>query len=206
MWPFFYGYKTDGIFQNQAEIDAYVNDKGEKLQPNAQPGDVRFVDYDKNGTIDDDDKTKIGKGMPDWTFGFTIGADWKGFDLNLFFQGTAGNDIFDFSQRADIPAMNRPSWILDRWVGEGTSNKIPRVTRVDLNSNWQSSDLYIKSGNYLRLKSAQLGYTLPKMWVNKASIQNLRIYVAAENLFTFTKYDGFDPEVASGDYNRIGVD
>ncbi|MCD8031436.1 MAG: TonB-dependent receptor [Bacteroides sp.] len=206
VWPFFYGYKTDGIFQNQAEIDAYVNDKGEKLQPNAQPGDVRFVDYDKNGTIDDDDKTKIGKGMPDWTFGFTIGADWKGFDLNLFFQGTAGNDIFDFSQRADIPAMNRPSWILDRWVGEGTSNKIPRVTRVDLNSNWRSSDLYIKSGNYLRLKSAQLGYTLPKMWVNKASIQNLRIYVAAENLFTFTKYDGFDPEVASGDYNRIGVD
>ncbi|MDD2644808.1 MAG: TonB-dependent receptor [Bacteroides sp.] len=206
VWPYFYGYKTNGIFQNQAEIDAYVNEDGKKLQPTAQPGDVRFVDFNQDGTIDDNDKTKIGKGMPDWTYGLTLSADWRGIDLNLFFQGTLGNDIFDFSQRGDIPAMNRPSWILDRWHGEGTSNKIPRMTKSNPNGNWRSSDIYIKSGNYLRLKTAQLGYTLPRHWLSKASIQNLRVYVSAENLFTFTGYDGFDPEVASGGYTTIGID
>lgn len=206
VYPFFYGYKTAGIFQNQAQVDAYVNDKGVKLQPKAQPGDVIFVDYDNNGVIDDADKTKIGKGMPDWTFGLTLNAEWKGFDLNLFFQGTAGNDVFDFSQRGDIPAMNRPTWILDRWIGEGTSNKIPRMTSSNPNSNWRSSDLYIKDGSYVRLKTAQFGYTLPAMWTQKVSVQKLRVYIAAENLLTFTGYDGFDPEVASGGYTTIGID
>lgn len=206
VWPYFYGYKTDGIFQNQAEVDAYVNSKGEKMQPNAQPGDVRFVDFNQDGTIDDTDKTKIGKGMPDWTYGFSIGAEWKGVDLNLFFQGTIGNDIFDFSQRGDIPAMNRPEWTLGRWIGEGTSHKIPRMTNSNPNSNWRSSDLFVKNGSYLRLKTAQLGYTLPVYWTKQASIQRLRIFVSAENLLTFTKYDGFEPEVASGGYTTIGID
>lgn len=206
VWPYFYGYKTDGLFQNQAEVDAYVNDKGEKMQAGAQPGDVRFVDFNQDGVVDDNDKTKIGKGMPDWTYGFNIAAEWKGFDLNLFFQGTIGNDVFDFSQRGDIPAMNRPTWILDRWIGEGTSNKIPRMTTANPNSNWRSSDLYVKDGSYMRLKTAQLGYTLPDVWTKKVSIQRLRVFVSAENLFTFTGYDGFDPEVASGGYTTIGID
>ncbi|WP_165023894.1 SusC/RagA family TonB-linked outer membrane protein [Dysgonomonas sp. ZJ279] len=206
VWPFFYGYKTDGIFQNQGEIDAYVNDKGEKMQSKAQPGDVRFRDYNNDGIIDDNDKTNIGKGMPDWTFGFTVGGEWKGFDLSVFFQGVTGNNIFDFSQRGDIPAMNRPTWILDRWHGEGTSNHIPRMTTANANSNWRSSDLFIKNGSYLRLRNAQFGYTLPMVLTRRVSIQKLRIYLAAENLLTFTGYDGFDPEIASGDYNRIGVD
>lgn len=145
--------------------------------------------------------------MPDWTFGFTIGADWKDFDLSLFFQGTAGNDIFDMAQRGDVSMMNKPSWILDRWHGEGTSDRIPRVTKDNPNRNWRSSDLYIKNGNYLRLKTIQLGYTLPRQLVRKATIERLRIFVAAENLLTFTKYDGFDPELAVGDdYFMIGVD
>lgn len=206
VWPYFYGFKTDGIFQNQAEIDAHVNSKGAKLQPNAQPGDVRFVNVNNDDVLDDNDKTKIGKGMPDWTFGLSIGAEWKGFDLNLFFQGTAGNDIFDFSQRGDIPAMNRPTWILERWIGEGTSNHIPRMTNANPNSNWRSSDLYVKDGTYLRLKTAQLGYTLPAEWTQKASVRKLRVFVSAENLLTLTGYDGFDPEVASGNYTTIGVD
>ncbi|HBX44642.1 MAG TPA: SusC/RagA family TonB-linked outer membrane protein, partial [Porphyromonadaceae bacterium] len=176
----------------------------------AQPGDVRFVDQlvnnEKDGIISDADKVKIGKGAPDWTFGLTLGADWKGFDTNLFFQGTVGNDIFDFSQRGDIPAMNRPGWILDRWHGEGTSHKIPRMTAKNPNSNWRSSDLYIKDGSFLRLKTVQLGYTLPAQLTQKISVQRLRIYVSAENLLTFTKYDGFDPEIASGNYTTIGVD
>ena len=206
VWPYFYGMKTDGIFQNWDEVNAYKNDKGELLQPKAQPGDVRFVDTNKDGVVDDTDRTKIGKGMPDWTFGLTLGADWKGFDLNLFFQGTFGNDIFDFAQRGDIPAMNRPTWILDRWMGEGSSNSIPRMTAQNPNGNWRSSDLYVKNGSYVRLKTAQLGYTLPAIWTKKASIQRLRVYVSAENLFTFTGYDGFDPELASGNYTTIGVD
>ena len=206
VWPYFYGMKTDGIFQTWDEVNAYTNDKGELLQPKAQPGDVRFVDTNKDGVVDDTDRTKIGKGMPDWTFGLTLGADWKGFDLNLFFQGTFGNDIFDFAQRGDIPAMNRPTWILDRWMGEGSSNSIPRMTAQNPNGNWRSSDLYVKNGSYVRLKTAQLGYTLPTIWTKKASIQRLRVYVSAENLFTFTGYDGFDPELASGNYTTIGVD
>ena len=203
VWPYFYGMKTDGLFQNQAEIDAYVNDKGQKMQPDAQPGDVKFVDTNNNGVVNDDDRTKIGKGMPDWTFGLTLGADWKGFDLNLFFQGTLGNDIFDFAQRGDIPAMNRPAWVMDRWIGEGTSNKIPRMTSANPNKNWRASDIYIKDGSYLRLKTAQLGYTLPAYLTMKASIQKLRVYVSAENLLTFTKYDGFEPELASVDIQLL---
>ena len=206
VWPYFYGYKTDGLFQNQLEVDSYVNAQGEKLQPSAQPGDVRFVDFNGDGRITDEDRTKIGKGMPDWTFGFSMGAEWKGFDLNLSWQGTIGNDIFDFAQRGDVPAMNRPSWIMDRWHGEGTSNKIPRMTSANANGNWKSSDLYIHNGSYLRLKNAQIGYTLPVKWTRVASIQRLRVYVGAENLFTFTGYEGFDPELASGSYTTIGVD
>ncbi len=206
VWPYFYGYKTDGLFQNQEEIDAYVNEEGAKMQASARPGDVRFVDFNGDGSVNDNDKTKIGKGMPDWTYGLTLGAEWKGFDVNLFFYGTTGNDIFDFSQRGDIPAMNRPTWILDRWHGEGTSNEIPRMTAANPNSNWRSSELYIKDGSYLRLKTAQFGYTIPERWSKRASIQRLRLYVAAENLFTLTGYDGFDPEVATGEYTRIGVD
>ncbi len=209
IFPYFYGYKTNGIFQTQAEVNAYVNTSGALLQPSAKPGDVRFVDLNGDGIISDDDKTNIGKGMPDWTYGLTMGADWKGIDLNLFFQGTIGNDVFDFAQRGDIPAMNRPAWILQRWHGEGTSNRIPRMTNANPNANWRSSDLYIKDGSYMRLKSAQLGYTLPANITRKVSIQRLRLYISADNLFTFTKYDGFDPEMATGDDNRythIGVD
>ena len=206
VFPYFYGYKTNGLFQNQAEVDAYVNDKGEKYQSVAKPGDVRFVDTNKDGIISDDDKVKIGKGMPDWTFGLTLGAEWKNFDLNVFFQGTQGNDIFDFSQRGDIPAMNRPEWILQRWHGEGTSFTIPRMTIANANSNWRSSDLYIKDGSYVRMKSTQLGYSLPGSLTRKASIEKLRLFIQAENLLTFTGYDGFDPEVASGGYTTIGID
>jgi len=212
VYPFFYGYQTDGILQTQTQADAYNTKFGES----AQPGDVIFMDIagakDENGNvipdnkITDADKTKIGKGMPDWTFGLNLGAEYKGFDLSLFFQGTAGNDIFDFSQRGDIQAMNRPSWMLDRWIGEGTSNKIPRMTAVNANRNWRSSDLYIKDGSYIRLKTMQFGYTLPQQIMQKVSVQRLRLFVTAENLLTFTKYDGFDPEIAAGDYFNIGVD
>lgn len=203
-FPFFYGYKTAGIFQNTDEVKAYKNDKGELLQPTAVPGDVRFVDVDGNGIIDANDRTDIGKGMPDWTFGFNLGVSWKNFDLNMMWQGTAGNDIYDATRRADIATSNLPSWMLNRWTGEGTSNRIPRFVQGD-NVNWQSSDLYVYDGSYLRLKNIQLGYTLPAALTQKVFISSLRFYVAAENLFTFTKYHGFDPEISSGG-TSLGID
>lgn len=212
VFPYFYGHLTDGILQNQAEANAYNAKFGEK----AQPGDVIFKDiagaFDANGNpipdgkIDDADKTRIGKGMPDWTYGFNISADWRNFDLSAYFHGTIGNDIFDFSQRGDIPAMNRPAWILDRWVGEGTSNRIPRMTSTNPNRNWRSSDLYIKDGSYLRLKTFQVGYSLPSQMLRRATIERLRVFVSVENMLTFTKYDGFDPEIAAGGYTTLGVD
>lgn len=203
-FPFFYGYKTAGIFQNTDEVKAYKNDKGELLQPTAVPGDVRFVDLDGNGIIDANDRTDIGKGMPDWTFGFNLGVSWKNFDLNMMWQGTAGNDIYDATRRTDIATSNLPSWMLNRWTGEGTSNRIPRFVQGD-NVNWQSSDLYVYDGSYLRLKNIQLGYTLPAALTQKVFISSLRFYVAAENLFTFTKYHGFDPEISSGG-TSLGID
>ncbi len=203
-FPFFYGYKTDGVFQNMNEVKAYTDANGNMIQPSAVPGDVRFVDVDGDGQITDADKTDIGKGMPDWTFGINFNASWKGFDFSMMWQGTMGNDVFDATRRTDISAVNLPSWMLGRWTGEGTSNKYPRFALGD-NVNWQSSDLYVHDGSYLRLKNIQLGYTLPQSITRKAFIENLRVYVAAENLLTFTKYHGFDPEISSGG-TSLGID
>jgi TonB-linked SusC/RagA family outer membrane protein len=203
-FPYFYGYKTDGIFQNMDEVRAYTNASGKMIQPNAVPGDVRFVDVDGDGSITAADRTKIGKGMPDWTFGFNFNAEWKGFDLMVFLQGTVGNDIFDATRRTDVQPANLPSYMLNRWTGEGTSNKYPRFVIGD-GTNWQSSDLYITDGSYLRLKNIQLGYTLPQKLTNKFMVNRLRVFVAADNLVTFTKYAGYDPEISSGG-TSLGVD
>ena len=113
------------------EVKAWVNKDGELLQPKAVPGDVRFVDVDGNGAIDAADRTKIGKGMPDWTFGFTLNAEYKGFDFMMMWQGTAGNDIFDATRRTDVQPANLPSYLLNRWTGPGTSNKYPRFVVND---------------------------------------------------------------------------
>lgn len=207
-FPYFYGYKTAGIFQNMSEVNNYTYTAADGtiklIQPNAQPGDVRFVDINNDGVINDDDRTKIGKGMPDWTYGFNINVAWKGFDLSMMWQGTWGNEIFDATRRTDITASNLPSWMLQRWTGEGTSNRIPRFILGD-NANWQSSDLYLCDGSYLRLKNIQLGYTLPQSLTRRVFISNLRFYVAGENLITFTKYHGFDPEISSGG-TSLGID
>ena len=201
---FFYGYKTDGIFQNQAEIDAYVNDAGELLQPNAVPGDVRFVDVNKDGKFDDDDRTYIGDGTPDLTWGLNLSASWKGLDFYMLWQGTAGNDVLDLTRRIDISQSNLPAYMLGRWTGEGTSNRIPRYVRGD-SVNWQLSDLYVYDGSYARLKTLQLGYTLPEKLTRKVLISSLRVYVSAENLLTLTKYHGYDPEISSGG-TSLGID
>lgn len=204
-YPFFYGYKTDGIFQNWDEVNAYKNTKGSLIQPKAQPGDVRFVDYNGDGKISDNDRTMIGKGMPDWTYGFNMNVSYKNIDLSMVFQGTIGNDIYDATRRTDLKYINLPSYMWGRWTGEGTSNSTPRFSWSDDNGNWLSSDLYVKNGDYLRLKNLQIGYTLPQGFTKKVFISSLRLYVAAENLLTFTKYEGFDPEISSGG-TSIGID
>lgn len=205
VFPFFYGFKTGGIFQNQAEADAYNAQYG--LEPGntyfANPGDVIYLDTNNDGTISVDDRTQIGKGLPDWTYGFNIGVNWKGIALTAYFQGVWGNKIYDASLRGDTPAKNMPGWMLNRWTGEGTSNKIP-IYRMGDARNWQSSDIYLSDGAYCRLKNITLSYTLPFHLVHKIGLDSFRVYLNAENLFTATKYHGFDPEVGGG--TNIGID
>jgi tonB-linked outer membrane protein, susC/ragA family len=205
-FPFFYGYKTAGIFQNQAQADAYNEKYG--LTPGqtswyANPGDVIFVDTNNDGTINADDRTKIGKGLPDWTYGFNVGLGWKGIQLTAYFQGVWGNDIYDASLRSDTPAKNLPAWMLNRWTGEGTSNRVP-IYRLGDGRNWQSSDLYIHNGAYLRMSNLTLSYTLPFNITKKIGLDNVRVFFMGENLFTATKYYGFTPEI--GDGVNIGID
>lgn len=204
-FPYFYGFQTNGVIQNQAQADAYNSQYG--LVPGDQfyavPGDIFFVDANGDGMITLDDRTKIGKGMPDWTYGFNLGVQWKGIQLTAYFQGVWGNKIYDASLRNDTPAKNMPAWLLGRWTGEGSSNVLPRFTLND-NRNWQSSDIYLSDGAYCRLRNITLSYTLPQNIIRKIGFQNFRIFLSAENLFTITKYRGFDPEVGSG--TGIGID
>ena len=203
-FPFFYGFKTAGIIQNQAEADEYNAKYSGGYFTDALPGDVRFVDVDGNGVIDQEDRTDLGKGMPDWTYGINLGVQWKGIAVNALFQGVWGNQIFDATRRTDALESNLPSWMLGRWTGEGTSDRIPRFVRAD-NRNWVSSDLLIHDGAYCRLKNLMVSYTLPQELTRKISVENFRVYVAAENLFTWTKYHGFDPEISSGG-TSLGID
>ena len=210
-FPFFYGYKTNGVFQNEAEIAAYTwtnPETGEvspiKTKGKLVPGDVRFVDLNNDGVLDDEDRTYLGKGTPDWTFGLNFQASWKGIDFSMLVQGVAGAQVFDCTRRTDIRSVNLPSYMLQRWTGEGTSNKYPRFVIGD-NKNWVSSDLYVYDGSYVRIKNIQLGYTLPEAITRKVFLSHVRVYVAAENLLTLTPYHGFDPEIASGG-TSLGID
>jgi TonB-linked SusC/RagA family outer membrane protein len=200
----FYGFQTNGIFQNQEEINSYTSADGTVIQPNAQPGDFRWKDLDGNGEIDDKDRTYLGSPLPNCTFGFTINLDYKGFDLLIFAQGAAGNEIYKGLRRLDIPNANWQTDALNRWTGEGTSNDYPRLTTADTNLNFsRPSDFYIEDGDYLRFKTVQLGYSLPVDVIKTAGLTKTRIYLTAENLLTFTKYSGFDPEIG-GDV--MGID
>ena len=207
-FPYFYGHKSDGIFQNAEEVAAHVNANGQALQPNAQPGDVRFVDVDGDGDIDDDDRTYIGKGTPDWSFGLNIGFEWKGIDFSMLLQGVVGNQAFNVTRRTDLYYINLPKTILNRWTGEGTSNTQPRFMFDSPNNNYRSSDLWVEDASFLRARNVQLGYTLPQKWTKKFFVQRLRVYAQAENLFTLTKYSGCDPEVTGGNgfSSDLGVD
>lgn len=202
----FWGYKTDGIFQNEAEVFQHIGPTGLPLQPNAKPGDVRFVDINNDGEIGPEDRTIIGNPTPDWVFGFNADAEYKNFFLSLLFTGTIGNEIINGSQRPDLRYTNRTTDILDRWTGEGTSNEEPRYTWIDVNNNYRISDLYIEDGSYLRLKNIQFGYNLPGSILKRIGASTWRFYISGENLITLTKYSGADPEIGARSSFDIGID
>ena len=201
---YFYGYMTDGVFQTMEEVNNYTNSSGEPIQPNAQPGDFKFVDYNENGEIDPEDRTFIGDPTPDWTYGFNISAAWKGFDLVFFGQGIQGNDVFKATRRFDLQMANMTADALDRWTGEGTTNSYPRLVMNDPNKNFsRSSDFYVEDGSFFRIKNLQIGYTIPERILSNIGLRAIRVYVSGNNVLTFTKYSGYDPEIGGGSY---GVD
>lgn len=201
---YFFGYQTDGIFQNQEEVNSYVGIDGNPIQPNATPGDFRFVDINGDGIIDADDRTKIGDPVPDLVYGFNVAAAWKGFDILVFGQGVTGVQVYDATRRFDLQMANLTTDALDRWTGEGTSDSYPHLVMNDPNKNFSSSsDFYVKDASYLRIRTLQLGYTLPLEVTSKAGIKKVRIYVSGNNIATITKYDGFDPEIGGSSF---GVD
>ncbi len=200
----FYGYKTAGIFQSVAEVNAYTNSKGGLIQPNAKPGDFRWVDTDGDGVITESDKTFLGSSIPKYTFGLTLNVDYKNFDLMVFASGAAGNKIFQGLRRLDISNSNWQTVALSRWTGEGTSNTYPRLTSNDTNGNFGNmSDFYLEKGDYVRLKVVQLGYSLPNYLISKIGASKVRFYLSAENLLTLTKYTGYDPEIGG---SVFGID
>ncbi|MEP5933551.1 MAG: SusC/RagA family TonB-linked outer membrane protein, partial [Winogradskyella arenosi] len=188
---YFYGYQTNGLFQNQAEIDAHATQSG------AQPGDIRFVDVNNDGVIDDADKTKIGDPFPTFTIGWNLSLEYKNFDFNMFTYASVGNDIFKAYER-NAQFTNKDRSVLNRWTGEGTTNDAnnPRYTFEDTNSNIRPSDRYVEDGSFIKIKSLTLGYTLPEDL--NIFFSQVRLYAQAKNLLTLTEYTGYDPEISGG--------
>jgi hypothetical protein len=198
----FYGYVTDGIFQTPQEVESHA-----RQNEGTAPGDIRFKDLDGNGIIDQNDRTIIGNPTPDFTYGFNAELKYKNIELSLFAQGSQGNDIYNSTTRYDFTYVNRPSSVLERWTGPGTSNTVPRVSLTDPNQNARVSDRFVEDGSYLRLKTLQLSYYLPGNLINKLKLGQVKVYVSAQNLITFTNYSGYDPEI--GNINgslEIGID
>ena len=195
----FYGYVTDGIFQNQAEVNAHA------IQPGAEPGDIRFKDLNNDGVINDDDRTVLGNPNPTHLFSLNNTLSYKGFELGVYLQGVAGNKIFN-ANNIDLTGMaaayNQTTDVLGRWTAEGTSSTMPRAVYGDPNQNNRISDRFVENGSYLRLKTISLAYNFPKEWLKALTIENARLTLSCENVATITSYSGFDPEV---DINGIDL-
>lgn len=192
----FFGYVNQGIFQTQEEVDAHVSAEGKKIQPNAKPGDFKWQDLNGDGTITETDRTFIGNPTPKWNYGLTLNAAYKGFDIVVFGQGVAGNQIFQGLRRLDITNANWQTDALGRWTGPGTSTTFPRIVNGDPNKNFQNpSSFYLEKGDFFRLKTLQIGYSLPPALISKVAMKKARVYIMSQNLFTLTKYTGYDPEI-----------
>lgn len=189
---YFYGFKTNGLFQNFAEVTAGATQTG------ARPGDIRFVDMNKDGIINDMDKTKIGDPFPTFTLGWNLNVEYKNIDFTAFTYASVGNDVYRAYER-NANYTNKDRMILARWTGENSTNsaKNPRYSFTDDNSNIRVSDRYVEDGSFIKIKNLQLGYTFPQQMTRKV-FSRLRVYAQVKNAFTFTRYTGFDPEIAGG--------
>ena len=188
----FYGYVTDGIFQNQKEVDMHATQVG------AAPGDIRFKDLNNDGVINDEDRTVLGNPNPNWFFSMSNNLSYRGFELSVFLQGVAGNKIYNannIDNEGMSAAYNQTTTVLNRWTGEGTSYSMPRAVWGDPNQNSRVSNRFVENGSYLRLKNITLSYSFPKKWMQKIQIENARLSFSCENVATLTGYSGFDPEV-----------
>ncbi len=193
----YYGYVADGLFQTPEDVQNHATQSG------AAPGDIRFKDLNGDGIITALDRTYIGSPNPDFTYGINNTVTWKGFDLNVFLQGSQGNQIYNQNRYILESALygnsSGSTRVLGRWTGPGTSNTVPRAIAGDPNTNLRVSSYYMEDGSYLRLKTLTLGYKLPAAVLGRISAKQIRLYVTGQNLVTLTKYTGFDPEVgASG--------
>eukprot|EP01029_Cantina_marsupialis_P023157 TRINITY_DN572_c0_g8_i3.p1 TRINITY_DN572_c0_g8~~TRINITY_DN572_c0_g8_i3.p1 ORF type:complete len:997 (-),score=105.67 TRINITY_DN572_c0_g8_i3:12608-15598(-) len=196
----FYGYKVDGVFQNEDELANYPVYGGE------QPGDLRFKDLNGDGVITEDDQTEIGSPIPDFTFGANFHCEYKGFDFSLDLQGVVGNEIANGKLRKRWKSsFNYEASALNRWHGEGTSYTNPRLSDADTH-NEKMSDYWLEDGSYLRIRNIQLGYTLPKSVIQKLSVNRLRAYVSVTDLYTFTDYSGFTPDIGGSNVMTNGID
>jgi len=201
--------ESAGLFQSDKEAQDYKSSDGTVIQPNAKAGDRKFVDRNDDGQINDEDKYFAGTPFPKVNYGLSFNAGYKGFDLNIFAQGVAGVKLFNALKYTNInPSIgtnyNMLTGILDAWTPENTSTDIPRLNTKDPNGNYGTvSDWYLEDGGYFRIKNVTLGYTFPRTFLSKAGLNNLRVYATGSNLFTFTKYDGFDPEIGM---DQVGID
>ncbi len=191
---YFYGYKTDGLFQNQSEVNAHPSQTA--LGAKAAPGDIRFVDVTKDGILNSDDRTNIGSPIPDAIMGLNITLNYKGFDFVTYAYASIGNDMVRNYERVQ-PNANKLSTNLNRWTGEGTSNTVPRLTTA-ATANTIFSDYYVEDASFLRIQNMQLGYTIPRNLTGKVGVDQLRLFTSVSNLFTFTNYTGYDPAASTG--------
>lgn len=188
----FYGYVTDGIFQNMDEVKAHA------VQPGAEAGDIRFRDLNNDGIINENDRTVIGNPNPTWLFSMNNRLTYKGFELSIYLQGVADNKIYNQTRsvmESMSAAYNQAASTANRWYGEGTSNSMPRAVWADPNGNNRISDRWVENGSYLRLKNVTLAYNFPDKWLKRINFENARILVSCENVATITGYKGLDPEV-----------
>lgn len=201
---------TDGLFKSAEEVNRYTNANGELIQPDAQAGDIKFVDSNGDGTISDDDRRVVGSAYPSFSYGLSFNASYKNFDLNIFLQGVQGNKVFNslkyLGLQAGLGGQHYNMWdeVLEAWSPEHPEASIPRVSFADANGNFsRTSDFFVEDGSYLRVKNVTLGYTFNNTFTKKIGLGALRLYVTANNLLTFTGYSGLDPEVGMDNY---GID
>jgi TonB-linked SusC/RagA family outer membrane protein len=197
---YFWGYQTDGLFTSAAQLGRSPH------QPNAELGDLRFIDTNGDGILDDEDKVKLGNPYPKVMMGLNLSFDWKGLDLGMFWYSALGHQIYNASRRSDLIVSNYTTDVLDSWSENNPDGTMPRLTMTDANRTWRNpSDFYLEDADFLRLKNIQLGYTLPENIAEMMRISRLRIYFLSENLLTFTKYSGMEAEIGGGPLN-IGID